>query len=93
MELALNLGKTVEELSREMTAVEFDLWQRYARRTALPMRRVEMYLAQIALKIVQVMGSNTDSRLVDYMFDPEEDDGAELAPEDAPAYFGFAPRK
>ena len=93
MDLALALGKTVGELEREMTGVEFNLWQRYAARRALPVRRAELYAAQIAMKIVQVMGSNTEVELSDFLFDPvEEDTGPVDNADDAAAFFGFAPR-
>lgn len=90
MDLALSLGKTVEELDTNLTVVEFNLWQRYAAARMLPWRRMELYLAQIALKIVQVMGGGSDVSLSDYLFDLEEE-GEPV--EDAAAAFGFAPRK
>ncbi len=96
MDLALNLGKTVAEIERDMTGVEFLLWQKYANRTALPLRRIELYLAQVALKISQIMGGNTDATIADYMFDPDDGDegeGDDDSPEAAAEFFGFAPRK
>lgn len=99
MDLALNLGMTVAQIENEMTAVELDLWQRHAARFALPMRRMELYLAQIAMKISQVMGGNIEAQLSDFMFDPSEDEveGAaagdpEKAKDAAVVYFNFAPR-
>lgn len=54
----------------------------------LPMRRMELHLAQIALKIVQTMGGNHDAVLRDYLFDPVEEDESS-----AEEFFGFSPRK
>lgn len=53
MDLALNLGMTVEQLSRSMTESEFVMWQRYLRKKkAFPLRRIEFFLANIA-RLVQ----------------------------------------
>jgi len=91
MDLALHLGKTVDELEREMTGVEFSLWQRYASRRMLPWRRMELYLAQVAHVVSRVMGGNDQSKLSDFLFDPP--DTADGEEDDPVAFFGFAPRK
>ena len=91
MDLALHLGRTVDELEREMTGVEFVLWQRYASRRMLPWRRMELYLAQVAHTISVVMGGNAQSKLSDFLFDSlDAEDGAD---EDPVEFFAFAPRK
>jgi hypothetical protein len=49
MDLALELGfRTVEALRREMTEEELGQWYRYASRKKLPMRRIELLLANLA---------------------------------------------
>lgn len=72
---------------------EFKDWQRYAARRMLPGRRVEMYLAQIALQVALMRGvQNVD--LSDFMFDPIDADGEdEPTAEEEAAFFDFKPRK
>jgi len=93
MTLALNLGKTVADLERDMSGVEFDLWRRYASRNVLPWRKMELHLAQIAHIIAATMGGAKDKSLADYMFDPEEEHHGPISTDDeAAAFFGFSPR-
>jgi hypothetical protein len=95
MELALHLGMTADRLEREMTHRELRQWVRYVRNKPLPFRRAEAYAAQIALKIVHIMGGNADATLDDLMIDfgpPREEAGAP-DPEATKAAFGFSPRK
>lgn|GEM_PF-2463281 len=73
---------------------EFRDWQRYAARRMLPARRVELYLAQIALLIDTRLGSAKDVTLSDYLFDPvEPDDDDEPTADEEAAFFAFNPRK
>ncbi len=75
-------------LARVMTEREFRGWQQYAARRMLPTRRLEFYLAQIALLIAKTMGNQPETTLADFLFDPDaspEDDDMEEA-------FGFSPR-
>lgn len=76
-----------------LTEREFRGWQQYAARKMLPTRRLEFYLAQIALLIVRTMGNNQEATLGDYLFDPDDapgdpDDELDAAKE----AFDFAPR-
>lgn len=89
MELALHLGKTLEELE-QMSAPEYGLWLRHASQRMLPWRRMELYLAQIARLIAVTMGGAKDAKLIDFMFEPEEEISTV---EDATVVFEFAPRK
>lgn len=66
-----------------MTEREFWQWGQYAGKRMLPTRRVEMYLAQIALVIARTMGNAKDAKLSDFMFD---------APEEESDPFGFDPQ-
>lgn len=68
MDLALELGRTVEELSESMTERELRLWARYSRQKMLPARRLEVYLAQIALRVAWSAGADNLS-LDDMLFD------------------------
>jgi len=86
MDLALALGRTLDELD-EMSTVEFQLWQKYTARRMLPWRRMELYLAQITQHIAVTMGGAKNTRLTDFTFDPIEET------EDAAEAFGFNPRK
>jgi hypothetical protein len=93
MDLALHMGSTAGALSRNMTEAEFGDWQTYATRRMLPMRRIEMYLAQIAMLIAKTMGGGKSDDIRDFMFDPvdtEDDDDADLI-EEARAFFDFNP--
>lgn len=68
-------------------------WQRYAVRRRLPTRRLELYLAQIALVIARTMGNAQEATLADFLFDPDASSpssGDEL--EDLREAFGFSPR-
>lgn len=85
MDLALHLGGTVEELDHKMSGVEFYLWQKYAAARMLPWRRMELYMAQLAQIVAVTMGGAKDTRLADYLFDPEDET------EDPAVAFGFAP--
>jgi hypothetical protein len=81
-------------LARAMPEREFNDWQRYAARRMLPQRRIEMYLAQIAMLIAKTNGGASGKGLDDFMLDPPPDDPDE--PEDdlaaAVEFFGFRPR-
>ena len=70
MDMALELGLPVATLSRTMPVGELYAWQHYAARRLLPSRRVEFYLAQIALLIAKTMGGARNATLADFMLDP-----------------------
>lgn len=95
MDLALHMGMTTAGLRRAMTERELREWQAYAARRMLPQRRIELYLAQIALVVAKASGGAKDAALADFLFDPEDEapeSGAD-ALEQAKEFFGFAPRK
>lgn len=92
MDLALHLGMPAETLARAMTEREFVSWQRYAEHKMLPVRRIEMLLAQLAMFMDRMNGAK-DKSLRDYLFDPVTDD--ETVDDDLEAavdYFGFKPQ-
>lgn len=91
MDLALHLGTSAGALSKTMTEAEFGEWQQYAGRRMLPMRRIELYLAQIAMLIAKTMGGSKSSDLTDYLFEPADDDEDEAPEEAAREFFGFNP--
>lgn len=99
MDLALHLGFTADGLKRAMTEREFGAWQVYARDRMLPWRRVELYLAQIAMYIATAMGGAKNGGLEQFMFDrkPEIDQAAqdddEMTAEDVAAFFGAELRR
>ena len=98
-DLALELGAPVENLAARLTEREFRAWQHYAARRMLPQRRIELYLAQIAMLIAQTMGGAADVSLEDFLFDPPpaDDDGEPLSDDEhvetARDFFGFSPVK
>ncbi len=77
MDLALELGTTVESLSQTMTERELGQWQRYAEKKLLPMRRLEYYLARLSAAVVSAVGGNASVR--DFLLDapPVPEDTAE----------------
>lgn len=94
-DLALHLGMTAGQLSRSLTVREFGDWQRYAGTRMLPLRRIELYLAQIAYWIAGTGGAK-DASLQDFMFDSIGDDAGDGDGDDldqAIDFFGFAPVK
>lgn len=96
MDLAAQLGTTASGLSRGMTERELGDWTLYAKRRMLPQRRLELYLAQIAMMVGVCMSGRKDAKLSDYLFDPPEDDHGDDEEPDADevrAAFGFNPVK
>lgn len=87
MELSLALGRPIGMMPER----EFARWRRYASRRGLPMRRLEIYLAQIAMLIAQTMGGST-ATLRDFLFDaePEPEQIDVKALQEA---FGYKPSK
>lgn len=71
MDIALELGQPVGVLSRRMPLAELLDWQAYTRKRLLPSRRVEFYLAQIALLIAQTMGGARNAKLTDFLLEPQ----------------------
>jgi hypothetical protein len=92
MDLALHLGMTTAGLARSMSERELRDFQRYDARRGLPLRRIELYLAQIAMYVVQ-MASGKQQRLDDFIFKPRADEASgdaddEPTLEDIAAQFG-----
>lgn len=69
MDLALELGMTVRELSQRMTEREFVRWQHYAARKMLPTQRAQMQAALIGLTVARCMGGNESLTLRDFLFE------------------------
>jgi hypothetical protein len=94
MDLCLALGRTVGELEREMTEVEFGLWQKYAQRRTLPWRRMEMYLARLTQTVeASGMAGGSGAPLRDFLFlDPPDDSAEDGDARDAAEFFAFSPR-
>lgn len=98
MDMALALGQPAELLARTMTERELRRWHTYALKRALPTRRLEFYLAQIAQMIAITMGGAKEAKITDYLIELESDDQPPpLNDEDVVASarraFGFNPRK
>jgi hypothetical protein len=92
LDLAATLGTSADELARTLTETELSDWQAYAHRRMLPQRRLELYLAQIAMLIAKTMGGAQNVRLTDFMFDPAGPDIAdEMTAEEEAEAFGFRP--
>lgn len=94
MELALELGMTVEHLAGVMTESEFRAWQRFASKRMLPARRVEVQLARVCFWVATQAGVK-EKTVLDYMLrtgeeETVEDDDIDLAA--AKEAFNFKPR-
>ncbi len=95
MDLALHLGRPADELAQSITEDEFRRWMTYARRHALPYRRLELMLAQMSLVIAKTMGGAKNAKVSDFMLQDHDD---ELPPnvtrlEAARMAFAFNPRR
>jgi hypothetical protein len=87
IDLSFALGIPEEELAARLTNRSFVRYQHYAAKWMLPARRLELYLAQVALVAAQASGAAGMS-LSDFVFDPQE----EATEAEAAEFFGFNPR-
>lgn len=91
MDLTLALGRPVGPMPER----ELALWLAYANRKALPLRRIELALAQIAQLIAITMGGaegvTIADFLVDGLFESPDEGEPESSESDMAAVFG--PRK
>lgn len=90
MDLAIEFGNP--HLGQVLRESEFQQWARYAKTYGLPTRRLEIYLANVALLIAKTMGGDRQSTLRDFLFDPPEVDPVKQL-QAAKEAFGFNPRK
>lgn len=67
MDLALELGLTVAQLKRRMSEREFGRWGMYAAQKALPARRLEVAMANLAFVAVQLVNGKTTAKLADFL--------------------------
>jgi C4-dicarboxylate transporter len=90
MELELALGRDVGAMPER----DFRRWIKYSNRKALPLRRLELYLAQIAMLIAHTMGGS-EAPLASFLFDPKAADEpvTKVAMQELKQAFGFAPRR
>jgi hypothetical protein len=72
------------QLAAVLPEREFISLQRYAARKMLPQRRLELYLAQLALLVAQSGGAK-DVTLQDFLFDLREEEPTE---DEAEEFFG-----
>lgn len=94
MDLALHLGRPVEELLKTMTEAELHDWNRLSRRRGLPWQRIELLLAQLTLVIARSMGGAKNAKVADFMLTEVEEIPDNVTPiERARLAFGFNPRK
>jgi len=94
IDLSFALGVPIDTL-RTMSAVDLELYQQYTAKRMFPGRRVELLLAQIAHAVAVTMGGATNTKLSDYLFDPEPEaqDKPQLTVEEIRAMHGFNPIK
>lgn len=69
MDLALEMGCTVQELGDRMMESELRMWGRYVEQKGLPMMRLEHLLARILmiLDLVHMRKPGTEGRVTDYL--------------------------
>ena len=97
MDLALHLGATAGDLSRSLTEAEFQRWLTYANTFGLPLRRLELMLAQLTAVVARSFGGAKSIEVRDFML--RDAPIAEDMPDNvtrmeaARAAFGFRPRK
>jgi len=84
MDLALEMGRTVDELTHAMRERELVRWSRYARQRQMPTRRIEYALARVAQVVAVVMGGST-SPLGDFMVEYVPPKKARVKPKTAEA--------
>lgn len=67
MNLALELGCTLSELEERLTEKEWLMWLLYDSQYRFPTRRMELYLARIAMVVAQTMGGAQNVSINDYL--------------------------
>lgn len=96
MDLALELGMTVADLSQQMTERELMQWQRYRMQKMFPVRRMELYSAQLGMIIARTMGNSTNAKLADFILEVDIPDDTPMTDEELAelkAEIGFNPVK
>lgn len=78
-----------DQLAAALPESRFVEFQRFAARRMLPQRRIELYLAQIAMQVALGRGLK-DLALSDFLFDPIDDDVPSA--DEARAFFKFSPK-
>lgn len=93
LSLALHLGMTEECLLRSMTEAELLRWMQYANRHQLPLRRLELMLAQLSTLCARFTGAK-DPKVGDFLLlAAEDDEPTNETPIDAmKKAFAFRPR-
>ena len=66
MDLALHLGMTTDHMTQSMTEGELNRWARYASTRGLPLKRIEVLLAQVSLQVAR-MGGAKNLKVEDFM--------------------------
>lgn len=89
------LGMSTHALAHSLTEDELQDWRHYAAHRMLPQRRIELLLAQIAQLIAAYCGRVPNTRLQDYLFDPQPDHAPSGtgSPEELHRFFDFQPRR
>jgi hypothetical protein len=93
MDLAAMFRRPLGELRYSLSGRELNLWAAYSGKKALPARRIEFYLAQIALCVMRAAGAE-GLTLKDFLFDQQEtNEEPEDELEAAKLALEFKPRK
>lgn len=89
IDLSFELGVPIHELAHRMPEADFTLYQVYASKRMLPMRRIEMHLAQLTAVLAQVNGK--DRTTADFLFDLQNSSEEPATADQAQQFFGFSP--
>lgn len=84
------MGVPINDLS-SMTERSLRLYQAYGEQRGFPSRRIELYLAQLAMLIAQTMGGAKNVKLADFLFEPQKESADDL--DALKQEIGFSPRK
>jgi hypothetical protein len=83
---------TEEGLLRSMTEAELQRWIRYAGRHQLPLRRLELMIAQLSTVVARSFGAK-DAKVSDFMLrEPDDETTNETPIEAMKKAFAFRPR-
>ncbi len=94
IDLSFSLGVPLDVL-RDMSASDLTLYQQFTAKRGFPGRRVELLLAQLGQIMAQTMGGAKNTKLSDFLFDPqpEPEEMPVMTIEEIRALHGFSPKK
>lgn len=91
IELSIAHGQSYNKFSESITEKELALYAKYLEKKPLPMRRIELQLAQLCSLVVNMASDGNKTNARDFlMFEAsEEDEGGGITEEQSLAAMGF----